>query len=189
MNQSHFEPGRITNVRRGFTLIELLIVLAIIGLLVSLFTGAVQNARESARRTQCMNQQRQLASAFKCTLPSMSTFPAMAVMMARAPSPLHRANRFGLAPIPLRLTINSGGESADREPHRHNKRGAGPMRFCHRWSKAKRTRMFRSNPLGRSSVVPVAREENHWSHEMILTADTPRVVGRGPRRTTLATAE
>ncbi len=61
MNQSHFEPGRITNVRRGFTLIELLIVLAIIGLLVSLFTGAVQNARESARRTQCMNQQRQLA--------------------------------------------------------------------------------------------------------------------------------
>jgi prepilin-type N-terminal cleavage/methylation domain-containing protein len=61
--------------KRGFTLVELLVVIAIIGVLVALLLPAIQAARESARRTTCMNQLRQIGIAMQNHVDSLKVFP------------------------------------------------------------------------------------------------------------------
>jgi len=61
--------------RRGFTLVELLVVIAIIGTLMSLLLPAVQMAREAARKLQCKNNIRNIATATLVSESSRGEFP------------------------------------------------------------------------------------------------------------------
>ena len=61
--------------KRGFTLVELLVVIAIIGVLVAVLLPAVQEARESARLTQCKNNLKQIALGVQAFADTHKVFP------------------------------------------------------------------------------------------------------------------
>jgi prepilin-type N-terminal cleavage/methylation domain-containing protein/prepilin-type processing-associated H-X9-DG protein len=91
----------VRRLPRGFSLVELLVVIALIGLLVALLVPAVQASRESARRSQCQNNLRQLGVGLQTYHDALGTFPTGALDRKTGANPKGRQLSWNVLLLPF----------------------------------------------------------------------------------------
>ena len=88
-NTNHCQPTltmrsvarlRSASRRRGISVIELVVAMAIIGLLMAIALPAIQSARETARKAQCLSNMRQISLAMTNYANTHQSFPPSGVM-------------------------------------------------------------------------------------------------------------
>jgi prepilin-type N-terminal cleavage/methylation domain-containing protein/prepilin-type processing-associated H-X9-DG protein len=98
--------------RSGFTLIELLVVIAIIAVLIALLLPAVQAAREAARRSQCVNNIKQIGLAAANFESTYGTFPPAYTPYPRYGSNVNGDGRGNVLALILPYVEQSAGYAA-----------------------------------------------------------------------------
>jgi prepilin-type N-terminal cleavage/methylation domain-containing protein/prepilin-type processing-associated H-X9-DG protein len=82
---TRFRSTRIRAQQRGFTLIELLVVIAIIAILAAILFPVFAQAREKARQTNCLSNQKQLGTAMSMYLQDYDErFPNWRTVVAKS---------------------------------------------------------------------------------------------------------
>lgn len=119
--------------RAAFTLIELLVVIAIIAVLVALLLPAVQQAREQARRSTCINNLKQVALGLHGHHDTMGFFPNAYELNSS-----HPTGDWGWAPrifgyieaIALHEALDPGDYTGDLPPVNALTQSVVPMLIC-----------------------------------------------------------
>jgi len=151
--------------RRGFTLIELLVVIAIIAVLIGLLLPAVQSAREAARRSQCVNNLKQLGLAVHNYHSTYNGIPADGAFLGAAygPNPPAASEGWGWAASWTVAILPQMEQQQMANAFNFNRDAPGPTNYTVGFSQIA-SLLCPSDNVKRRPAAPWAPNSYHGNH-------------------------